>query len=105
MKLMRETWVLGVICVLDLILTLWLIDRGHAVEANPIMKSALSMGVLWFIFVKFIYTVGPLAALEVVGRRYTIMVRRYLRLGIGVYLAFHIASIGAALLAVYITRR
>lgn len=104
MKLMRETWILGMICFVDLVLTIWLINRGLAVEANPFMQQALSMGVLWFVGVKCLYTLGPLAALEVVGRRHSVVVRRYLRLGIGVYLAFHVASIGAALIASQLTK-
>jgi hypothetical protein len=103
-KLMRETWILAAICLLDLVLTLWLIDAGHAKEANPVMQAALGMGVMWFVAVKCAYTFGPLTLLEMVGRRHTIVVRRYLRLGIGVYLAMHVASLGAALIAAYMVR-
>lgn len=104
MRPMRETYVLAAICLLDLLLTLWLIARGHAVEANPLMQAALSMGVAWFVSVKLLYTLGPLTALEIVGRRHTLLVRRYLRLGIGLYLGLHIASAGAALIAFCITQ-
>ncbi|MCS6776246.1 MAG: DUF5658 family protein [Chloroherpetonaceae bacterium] len=104
MKLMRETCVLVTICLLDLLITLWLIARGHAVEANPLMQAALGMGITWFVGVKLLYTLGPLTALEIVGRRHTLLVRRYLRLGIGLYLGIHIASLGAALIAFCITQ-
>ena len=99
MKIMRETWVMGIICLLDLVLTIGLIHVGLAKEANPLMLTILNAGLLWFVAFKCAYTLGPLAALELVGRRYPDMVRKYLRLGITVYVGFHVVNIGCALLA------
>jgi hypothetical protein len=105
LKLMRETYVMGAVCLLDLILTLWLIQTGRAVEGNPVMQAALGMGIFYFILVKCVYTFAPLGLLEMVGRRYTDLVRRYLRLGIAIYVCMHLASILAALIAAYLMRR
>jgi hypothetical protein len=99
MKIMRETWVMGIICLLDLVMTIWLIHAGLAKEANPVMLALLNAGLLWFIAFKFAYTLGPLALLEMVGRRYPTIVRKYMRLGITVYIGFHVVNIGCALLA------
>ena len=38
MKLARESWWLGLICTADMLLTAWLLARGQAQEANPIMR-------------------------------------------------------------------
>ena len=104
MKIMRETRVMAVICLLDLILTIFLLRAGLAREANPIMLAMLNMGLLWFIAFKCAYTLGPLALLEMVGRRYPNVVQRYLRLGITVYVGFHVVNIASALLASQIAR-
>jgi hypothetical protein len=104
MKLMRETWIMAAVCLLDMVLTLWLIHAGYAKEANPVMQAALSMGIAWFIAVKCAYTFGPLTLLEIVGRRHTVIVRRYLRLGIGIYLTLHLASIAVTVLIVALRR-
>ncbi len=104
MKIMRETWVMGVICLLDLILTIGLIHAGLAREANPVMLALLNMGLLWFIAFKCAYTLGPLALLEMVGRRYPQVVQKYMRIGITLYVGFHLVNIGCALLAPHLAR-
>ena len=46
--------------LIDLVTTLWLIENGLAVEANPFMKEAMDMGVEIFIFVKLFFVLGGL---------------------------------------------
>ena len=99
MKLMRETYWMAGISLVDLVLTLWLIQRGLAAEANPLMAMLLSLGVGYFIAFKCLCTFGPLTALEMLAQRHSDMVRRYLRLGILAYASSHVGSIVFALAA------
>jgi hypothetical protein len=101
-KLMRETYWMAAISIVDLILTLWLINRGLATEANPLMQNLLNMGVGWFIGFKCLCTFGPLAALELIQRKHGDMVRRYLRLGILAYMSSHIGNIICAMAAAHL---
>tara|TARA_Y100001973_G_scaffold72373_1_gene105507 strand:- start:236 stop:532 length:297 start_codon:yes stop_codon:yes gene_type:complete len=50
--------------LIDLVTTLWLIENGLAVEANPFMKEAMDMGVEIFIFVKLFFVLGGLYILR-----------------------------------------
>ena len=50
--------------LIDLVATLWLIENGLAVEANPFMKEAMDMGVDIFIFVKLFFVLGGLYILR-----------------------------------------
>ena len=47
-----DTLVLILICLFDLLTTLFFISLDIAIEANPIMAYALSQGVHYFIWVK-----------------------------------------------------
>lgn len=98
-KLMRETYWMAVISIVDLVLTLWLINRGLATEANPLMQNLLALGVGWFIAFKCLCTFGPLTALEVIHRKHGDMVRKYLRLGILAYATSHVGNIACAVAA------
>jgi len=50
--------------LIDLVTTLWLVENGLAVEANPFMKEAMDMGVEIFIFVKLFFVLGGLYILR-----------------------------------------
>jgi len=50
--------------LIDLGATLWLIEEGLAVEANPFMKETMDMGVEIFIFVKLFFVFGGLYILR-----------------------------------------
>lgn len=69
MRLARETWLLLALGLLDLASTVWLLCRGVAWEANPIMYWYLERGGLGiFCAVKALLMVCPLAILEWVRR-------------------------------------
>ncbi len=85
MKLAKESWILVVISIADLIITLVLLTKG-AVEANPWMKSYLIMGVGYFILVKVMFVVGPIAILEWARRHRPQFVKQMSRLAIAAYL-------------------
>lgn len=86
MKLAKESWILIVICIADLIITLALLTKG-AVEANPWMKSYLEMGVGYFILIKVMFVIGPIAILEWARRHRPQFVKQMSRLAIAAYLA------------------
>ena len=50
--------------LIDLVTTLWLVENGLAVAANPFMKEAMDMGVEIFIFVKLFFVLGGLYILK-----------------------------------------
>ena len=49
-----ETIMLALIAYADTVSTLWLVNTGVAVEANPVMAYYLSQGALWFIAIKLL---------------------------------------------------
>ena len=49
-----ETIMLALIAYADTVSTLWLVNTGIAVEANPVMAYYLSQGALWFIGIKLL---------------------------------------------------
>ncbi len=99
MKLMRETRIMAVIAMIDLIGTLWLMHRHAALESNPFLQFFLARGILWFIIAKFIYTFVPLVLLEAFANRVESLVRKYLRLGIIVYIGMHAVNLLCFLIA------
>jgi len=50
--------------LIDLASTLWLIENGLAVEANPFMKETMDMGIGFFIFIKLFLVLGGLYILK-----------------------------------------
>ena len=86
MKLARESWALAVICTVDLITTIYLVQNHGAAEANPVMRYFLELGYVAFIIAKAFMFVIPLAILEWARRRQPAFVRGMLRVGIVLYL-------------------
>ena len=93
MKIARETWLLGLICLADMISTLLLVHSGAAVEANPVLSFFLDRGGVWFVIAKSLLFLGPLFVLELLRRRRPESVTRILRVGIVLYLVCY--GIGA----------
>tara|TARA_R110000824_G_scaffold5923_11_gene27147 strand:- start:4492 stop:4788 length:297 start_codon:yes stop_codon:yes gene_type:complete len=44
--------------LVDIYATLWFINNNLAIEANPLMQEALSIGAVFFIFVKLFLVIG-----------------------------------------------
>ena len=86
MRIARESWILGGICLADLVYTVWLLAHGAAVEANPVLAYYLGHGMLAFVAAKLLLIVGPIAGVEWVRRRRPRFVERMLRVGIALYL-------------------
>jgi hypothetical protein len=85
-KIARETWLLGLFCTLDMLFTVWLLHKGLAKEANPVMEFYVDRGLWAFIAVKSLLFVAPLTVLELLRRKRPRFVQTLLRVGIAAYL-------------------
>jgi len=96
MKIAPETLILGSICMLDMLSTVWLIHNGLAREGNPVMDFYVQRSLVVFAIVKSLLFVAPLTALELMRQKNPVFVRRVLRLGIAAYLlVYGVGSIRA----------
>ena len=59
-----EGMILFTICVTDMLLTLFFIQNGYAVEQNPLMRICLEHNWVTFVIVKTISFVPAIAILE-----------------------------------------
>ncbi len=89
MRLARESWILIVICLADLVTTLWLVSRYGASEGNGLMRYYLGMGTLPFIFAKFVMFGAPLLVLEWARRHRPAFVRNMMRCAILLYVGMY----------------
>jgi hypothetical protein len=85
-KIARETWLLGLFCMLDMLSTAWLLHKGLAKEANPVMGFYADRSLPVFVIVKSLMFIAPLTVLEMLRRRNPVFVRNLLRVGIVAYL-------------------
>ncbi len=83
-----ETIMLALIAYADTVSTLWLVNTGLAVEANPVMAYYLSQGALWFIAIKLLMVL-PAFAVDLNKahnpRRVRLSLRGALILYVGIY--------------------
>lgn len=89
MKIARETWLLALFCTLDMLFTAWLLQKGLAKEANPVMKFYVDRSLLDFVVVKSLMFIAPLTVLELLRRKNPVFVRNMLRVGIVAYLLMY----------------
>jgi hypothetical protein len=86
MSISRESIILLGICIVDLALTLLLVGRYNALEANPLMGFFLRRGVWSFVLAKlFVFLAAPLAIAEWSRQYRPDFVRKMLRLAIVLY--------------------
>lgn len=98
--LAKESYVILAICLLDLVLTGWLLDTKQATEGNPIMSFYLSNGIGMMIAAKIVLIAMPLFVAEWARRYRPRFVRRALRLAIAIYISLYIiAFVNAGILA------
>ncbi len=90
MALTKESKVLIVICLLDLISTLLLLSRGLAFEGNPLMSFYLRFGVWVFVVIKLGLVVLPIFIAEWSLRYRPQFVRLMLRTAIAAYLGLYL---------------
>jgi hypothetical protein len=68
MRLLWETWVVGVLATLDCLSTIYLLHTGKAVEGNPFLALVASWSLLAFFVVKMGLVIAPLGGLERIRR-------------------------------------
>ena len=87
-KFYSETIMLGLLAYADTVSTLWLVNTGLAVEANPVMAYYLSQGALWFIGIKLLMVL-PAFVVDLNKsrnpRRVRLSLRAALLLYVGIY--------------------
>lgn len=90
--LARESYVILAICLLDLLLTAWLIGTNRATEGNPLMSFYLSNGWPVLVGIKVLLVAMPLFVAEWARRRRPQFVHRALRFAIAVYLGMYVIA-------------
>jgi len=97
MRLLRETWIVGIIATLDCLSTIYLLHTGKAIEANPFLALVASWSLLAFFLVKMSFVIAPLGGLERIRRipGKERMVQRMMRGGL---IAYTVIYFGAMLL-------
>lgn len=78
-----------VICLADMLSTIWLVQTGRAVEVNPVMKFYLAAGLLAFIGAKSFLWFGPVFVMEVVRLKRRWFGHLLLRTTLVLYLALY----------------
>lgn len=91
MTLMKESFILIVICTLDLVLTVFLLGSHHAFEGNPLMAYYLQFGLGTFILVKIALFAFPIFVAEWCKQYRPRFVRSMLRLTILAYVGAYVA--------------
>jgi len=90
MSLTKESQVLIIICLLDLLSTLALLSQGTAMEGNPLMSFYLRFGVWVFVTVKLALVFLPIFIAEWSMRYRPEFVRMMLRTAIAAYVAVYL---------------
>lgn len=89
-----ESWAIVALCLADLGSTVWLLTRGYADEANPLMRHYLDYGLGAFVAAKLVLIAAPVVIIEWGLRRRPHTVRRLTRMGvygyIGLYVLLHL---------------
>src|SRR5436309_15545389 len=88
-KISRESWILSIICVLDLTTTIWLVSMHGAREGNTLMSYFLEVGFGPFILAKTAMFMIPIALLEWARRSNPKFVIGTLRCGIALYVGIY----------------
>jgi hypothetical protein len=93
MRILSESLILAALCMLDMLVTVWLVQRGSAIEGNPILRFYLELSLGTFIGVKILLSIGPLIVLERLRHRRPQLVQRLLRVGIVLYLVVYCVGV------------
>ncbi|GBC94050.1 hypothetical protein HRbin15_02556 [bacterium HR15] len=91
--MLKESWVLIAICVIDALSTYWLITNGWATEFNPLMNWVLGFGWSAFFGVKGVTLLLAVGFMEWYRRHNPAFVRRWTRLCIGLYVSLWMAGV------------
>lgn len=89
-SLARESLVIAVIGLCDLLTTLLWVRSHGAQEANPFFAHYLAMGSIWFILMKFVMLACPIFLLEWARMKSPHFTRRASRFAIGAYVGLYV---------------
>ena len=94
MRLLRETWIVGIIATLDCLSTIYLLRTGKAVEANPLLAHIVAWSLLAFFLVKMSFVIAPLVGLERIRRMpgKEQLVKRMMRGGLVAYMVIYFGT-------------
>lgn len=95
LKLCAESLVLSAICLTDMLLTLYFVMTGLAVEQNPIMAACIKHSPLTFVIVKTLSFLPFVIGVEIYRRRNPYFARVVCRAAIGVYLIMFVVLTAA----------
>lgn len=90
MSFTRESQVIVVICLVDLVVTLALLSTPHVQEGNPLMKYYLNQGVAAFVIAKLCLLFLPIFVAEWCRQYRPLFVRRCLRFTIIAYVGTYL---------------
>lgn len=93
MSISRESGALTLLCLADLLSTIFCLHYREATEGNPIMAYYLAQGVAAFIFAKFLLSVPPLYLAEYARRHRPRLVRFSLRAALALYLLAYVGGV------------
>jgi len=85
-----ETFLLFFICLADMLQTVYVVKSGLAIEANPVLSSAMNYSPWAFISLKSVTFLAPLGAVELLRPRNPAFIRMALRLGASGYLLVYL---------------
>ena len=89
-KVSTETVIFATICLADLISTVILVQRGVAIESNPLLAPTMRLGISCFVVVKLASFLVPLALVEMLRPKSPAFCQLILRVGIVGYLAVYV---------------
>jgi hypothetical protein len=93
MKIAKESIVIAVIGIADLVTTVTWVSYHGAQEANPVFAHYLSMGLGWFALMKLVLLVAPIYLLEWARRRRPKFTLNASRFAIGAYCGLYIIGV------------
>jgi hypothetical protein len=85
-----ESVVLSVVCLADMLTTLFFVSTGAAVEVNPIMSACFKIGPAMFVFAKLLSFVPFVIITELHRRKNPAFCKTAARTAILVYLSAYV---------------
>lgn len=81
------------ICLIDAVLTIVLIAKGQATEANPLMARCLDHGYAFFFVAKMSTAVLAITVAELYRRRNPMFIKRLMQTAITAYIGIYITAL------------
>jgi len=93
MKIARESVIIAIIGLADLVTTVTWVSYHGAQEANPVFAHYLSLGLGWFAFMKLVLLAAPIYLLEWARRRRPKFTLNASRFAIGAYCGLYVIGV------------